>query len=107
MSSIRSVSVTTGELARIGNATASTSLASRSATSCGRCLAPRRLCDKALPHRQLNVFRHGSDDVMRDFQLCLSQQGTVDLARQLVRHLGAHRSGRLRQQTRNVGLRKG
>ena len=46
--STRSASVSTGESVRMGSATTSTSLASRSATSCGRFVARRRLCDSAL-----------------------------------------------------------
>jgi hypothetical protein len=59
------------------------------------------------PHRQLDVLRHDPDDVLGDLKFGFGQRCAIDLARQLVRHLGAHRGGRLRQQPCNVGLRKG
>ena len=59
------------------------------------------------PDRQFGVLSHDADDVVGDPKLGCGQLGAVDLARQLVRHLGTGRGGRLSQQTCNVGLRKG
>ena len=91
----------------MGSATASTSLARRSATSCGRLRGAAQAVRQGAPNRQFGVLSHDADDVVGDPQLGCGQLGAVDLARQLVRHLGTGRGGRLRQQTRNVGLRKG
>ena len=78
-----------------------------------QCHVVRQLCGAAqamrqgAPNRQFSVLSHDADDVVRDPQLGCGQQGVVDLARQLVRHLGTGRGGWLSQQTCNVCLCKG
>jgi hypothetical protein len=58
------------------------------------------------PHCQLGILRHDADNVVRDALFGLVQRCAVDLARQLVGHLGARRGGGLREQARDVGLRE-
>ena len=62
---------------------------------------------EGLAHGQFDVLRHEADDVLGELQLCLGEGGAVDLARELVGHLGADRRGRFRQQAGYVGLGQG
>ena len=84
-----------------------TSLARRNATSFGRCLALRRLCDRARRTASSTSFAMTRTMSCAICNSAVGQQRAVDLARQLVRQLGADGGGRLRQQTCNVGVRKG
>ncbi len=105
--STRSASVSTGDSARIGSATASTSPASRTATSLGRFFARRRLFDSARRTASSTSLAMARTMSWAICKLGFGQLRVVDLARDLVRQLGADRGRGLRQQTRYVGVREG
>jgi hypothetical protein len=62
---------------------------------------------QGLAHGQFDVLRHEADDVLSEEQFRLGEGGAVDLARELVGHLGANRRGWFREQTCHVGLGQG